>query len=467
LIQGKKESVSTWVRAADGLLIRPDVPQIEGPRGPVSPMLLTPATRKGNTVLFFDKLNRTLYRQKIGTTVSGADAQAERIGPWNVIEVIANEKRYVALTREGLYFDINEQGQSQLAGVSEDWLEDARGPLGIGFEFWTDVEALAKAHQASSFSILGLGSGVRDEKLCAWYVDHRWLMADMGPGKVMQLVATTPNEETGWLLDVSVGQLYRQAFLEPEKLPTLFDNGLQLLRQDLLPVPQKVWPEWSFAQVWTHGSGLRGRTLEGVELEMVFGEPARIVGVTGGWVLAQQGTKDPYDARLRQALKALVSKHPHEAFVSVGGYSGYQWYVEGIDRVVGEVDTRLETRLLGVRNKTVALLHETPSQLTYSASKDVWLENSVARREDEVLMLEFQGELSDVMPLIPDDVTQLILSYGPRAISCSLSSTVWQRLECIMVDCRRSLSAESQMPGTLILDTGAQDAWRVSLVENQ
>ena len=82
-------------------------------------------------------------------------------------------------------------------------------------------------------------------------------------------------------------------------------------------------------------------------------------------------------------------------------------------------------------------------------------------------MLEFQGELNDVMPLIPDGVSQLILSYGPGAISCSLSSTVWQRLECIVVDCRRSLSAESHMPGTLILDTGAQDVWRVSRVERQ
>ncbi|MHC8364164.1 TcdA/TcdB pore-forming domain-containing protein [Pseudomonas sp. LS2P72] len=467
LTAGRKDPVSTWVRAADGLLIRPNVPQIEGPGGAVSPMLLTPATSTGDTVLFFDKLNRSLYRQKTGMIVTGVDAQAELIGPLNVIEVIANEKRYVALTKDGLYFDINEQGQSQLAGVSEDWLEDARGPLGIGFEFWTDLEALAKAHHASSFSILGLSNGVGDEKLCAWYVDHRLLIADVGPGKVVQLVATTPDEEAGWLLDISVGQLYRQAFLGPEKLPTLFDNGLQLLRQDLLPVPQKVWPEWAFAQVWAQGAGLRGRTLEGVELEMRFGEPARIVGVTGDWVLAQQGTNDPYDAGVRQALKALVSKHPHEAFVSVGGYSGYQWYVEGIDRVVGEINTSLETRLLGVRNKTVALLHETPSQLTYSASKDVWLENSVARREAEVLMLEFQGELDDVMPLIPDGVTQLILSYGPRAISCGVSSDVWQRLECIVVDCRRSLSAESLMPGTLILNTGAQDVWRVSQVEGQ
>ena len=465
LTQGRKDPVSTWIRAADGLVIRPNVPQIEGPGGTVSPMLLTPATSTGDTVLFFDKRNRTLYRQKIGMTVTGA--QAEPIGPGSVIEVIANEKRYVALTKEGLYFELNEQGQSKLAGVSEDWLEDARGALGIGFEFWTDVEVLAKAYQASSFSVLGLGSGVRNEKLCAWYVDHRWLIADVGPGKVVQLVATTPDEEAGWLLDVSVGQLYRQAFLEPEKLPSLFDNGLQLLRQDLLPVPQKVWSEWSFAQVWTQGAGLRGRTLEGIELEMMFGEPARIIGVTGDWVLAQPGTKYPYDAGVRQALKALVSKHPHEAFVSVGGYPGYQWYVEGIDRVVGEVNTSLETRLLGVRNKTVALLHETPSQLTYSTSRDVWLENSVARREDEVLMLEFQGELNDVMPLIPDGVTQLILSYGPRAISCSISSAVWQRLECIVVDCRRSLSAESLTPGTLILETGAQDVWRVSLVERQ
>ena len=181
------------------------------------------------------------------------------------------------------------------------------------------------------------------------------------PAKVVQLVATSPDEEAGWLLDVSVGQLYRQAFLEPEKLPTLFDNGLQLLRQDLLPVPKKVWPEWSFAQVWTHGSGLRGRTLEGVELEMKLGEPARIVGVSGDWVLAKQGTNDPYDAGVRQALKALVSKHPHEAFVSVGGYSGYQWYVEGIDRVVGEVNTSLETRLLGVETKLLPCYMKRPA----------------------------------------------------------------------------------------------------------
>ncbi|WP_415773086.1 TcdA/TcdB pore-forming domain-containing protein [Pseudomonas sp. LB3P38] len=464
LTQGREDPLSTWLRTADALLIRPNVPQMDQAVA-VSPMLLTPASSTGDTVLFFDKRNRTLYRQKIGVTVTGVDAQAELVVPWGVIEVIANEKRYVALTSEGLYFHINEQGQSQLAGVTEDWLEDARGPLGLGF-FWTDVEKLAKVHQASGFSILGLGNGIRDEKLCAWYVDHRLLIADVGPGKVVQLVATSPDEEAGWLLDVSVGQLYRQSFVDPEKLPTLFGNGLQLLRQGLLPVPQKVWPEWSFAQVWTHGAGLRGRTLEGIELEMMFGEPARIVGVTEDWVLAQQGTKDPYDEGVGQALKALVSKHPHEAFVSVGDYSDYRWYVEGIDSVVGAVFTGLETRLLGVRHID-ALLHETPNQLTYSDTMDVWLENSVARREAEVLMLEFQGELNDVMPLIPDGVTQLILSYGPGAISCSVSSTVWQRLECIVVDCRRLLSAESLIPGTLILDAGAQDDWRVRLVERQ
>ncbi|WPN57389.1 TcdA/TcdB pore-forming domain-containing protein [Pseudomonas sp. P9_31] len=462
LTEGKKDPVSTWVRDADGLVIRPDMSQTEGPGGPVSPLLLTPTTSAGDVFLFYDKHNHTLYRQNIGPAVTGVDAQAERIDLYNVIEVVANEGRYVALTREGLYFDIDDQGRSQLAAITEDWLEDARGPLGIGFEWWTEVEAVAREYQALSFAILGLGNGRGGAKLCAWYTDHRWLMADFGPEKVVRLVATTPNDQAGWLLDVSAGQLYRQAFFEPEKLQILFENGQQLLRQDLLPAPQKVWSQWSFAHVWAHETGLRGRTLEGVELEMRFGEPARIVGVTGDWVLAKQGTNDPYDAGVRHALKALVSEHPHEAFISVGGHSGYQWYVVDIDQVVGEVNTGLETRLLGVRQKKTALLHEVPSQVTYSASRDVWLESSVARREGEVLSLEFQGELKDLMPLIPDGVSQLVLSYGSSAISCCLSSAVWQQLECIVVDGRRSM-----MPGTLIVETGAQDTWWVSRVEGQ
>lgn len=395
------------------------------------------------------------------------DAQAERIDPGDVIEVIANEGRYVALTRQGLYFDIDDQGRSQLTAITEDWLEEARAPLGSRFEWWTEVEAIAKDHQTPSVAILGLGNGMEDRKLCAWRTDHRWLIADLGPETVVRLVATTQDDLAGWLLDVSAGQLYRQAFLEPEKLQILFENGLQLLRPDLLPAPQKVWSQWSFTHVWAHETVLRGRTLEGVELEMRFGEPARIVGVTGDWVLARQGTNYPYDAGVRHALKALVSEHPHEAFISVGGYSGYQWYVAEIDQVVGEINTGLETRLLGIRQKKTALLHEVPSQLTYNASKDVWLENSVARREGEVLSLEFQGELKDLMPLLPDDVSQLILSYGPGAISCNVSSAVWQRLECIVVDCRRSLIAESWAPGQLMLVTGIQDGWRASLVEGQ
>jgi insecticidal toxin len=464
LTDGRKHPVSTWVRAADGLLIRPNVSQIEGPGGPVSPILLTPTTSAGDIFLFFDKRNRTLYRQKIGPAVTVVDARAEI---YNVIEVIANEGRYVALTSNGLYFDIDEQGQLRLAGVTEDWLKDAKGPLGLGFEFWAEIETLAKAYPASNFTILSLGKATRDGKLSVWYVDNRLLIADMKPDTVVRLVATTPDKQACWLLDVSAGQLYRQAFLEPENLPALFGNGLQLLRQDLLPAPQKVWSEWSFAQVWADESGLRGRTFDGIALAMLFDEPARIVGVTGDWVVAKQGTNYPYDEGIRLAMKALVSKHPHDAFVSIGGYRGYHWYVEDIDRVVGEVNTQLETRLLGVRQKTEALLHEVPSRLTYSATKKVWLPNSVARREVEVLMLEFVGELKDLMPLIPDDVTQLILSYAPGTVSCNVSSAVWQRLECIVIDCRRSLNAESLVSGELTLDTGIQDGWRASLVEGQ
>ncbi|SDS65334.1 TcdA/TcdB pore-forming domain-containing protein [Pseudomonas prosekii] len=456
LTEGKKDPVSTWVRASDGLLIRPNGLPAEGPGGVVMPLLLTPATSTGDTFLFYDKPNQRLYRQKIDSSATGNSVQIEAVKLLNVVDVIANEGRYVAVTKDGLYFDISDQGEVQLAGLTEDWLQNEKGPLGIGFQWWKQVEALAQEHQAVNFTILGLDSFAGDRKLCAWYVGGRLLICDMGAGKVVRLLALTPDKEAAWLLDVSAGQVYRQAFLAPETLADAFGNDLQLLRADQLPAPHKEWAEWSFVQVSAHGAGLLGRTVDGLEVEMLVGEPARIVGVTAQW-LKTQGSSNPYDEHIGAVLKALTARHRHAPFIQIGGNRGYHWYVSSIDRVLGESNTQLETRMLGVREAKTALLHEIPTRLSYSTSRDVWLENSVAQREAEVLSLQWQGTLNDLTPLIPDDVSTLILSLSGEGTVCRLSQEVWRRLESVIIDCRPALGSSASAAAKLEwkLDTPA------------
>lgn len=457
---GKKDSLSTWIRASDGLLIRPSGLPTDGPGGAVSALLLPPANTVGETVVFYDKPNRTLYRQKIGLGVSGESARAEAIELRNVVEVIASEGRYVALTHDGRYFDVNDQGDVQLAGLTEDWLENARGPLGVDFKWWKEVESTALEHKASNFTVLGLAAHARDRNLFAWYIEGRLLIADMGVGKVVRLLSVTPDKQAAWLLDVSAGQVYRQEFIAPANLDSAFGNTLQLLRPELLPAPRREWAQWSFVLVRPHDAGLVGSTADGLVIEMLTGEPARIVGVPRQWFEKQQST-GPYTEQARLALKALTSQHPHAPFILVSGYAGYHWYVSRIERVVGESSTELDTRILGVVNATTALLHEVPTAVTYSAPRAVWLENSVARREGEVLSLQWQGELKDLLPLIPDDVSQLVLSPVTGASHCHVSNAVWQRLECIVF----SASDDTPQSGTLTLEVGAQDEWRVVQVE--
>jgi len=465
LTDGKRDRLSTWVRGGDQLLIRPHVPSDEGPGGAISPLLLTPGTRTGDTFLFYDKANRTLYRQKVAPGVTGLDAQAQLLPLPSVVETIINEGRYIALTRSGLYFDLDDHGHTHLAGVTEDWLDNAKGPIGQAQDWWAELDAVAVQHQASSVTILGLDNATADATLCAWYVEKRLLLVDLGAGKVVRLLGVTADNQAAWVLDVSSGRIYRQAFIDPQFINELFAGDFQLLRSDLVPTPQSQWPEWAFTQVWAHEAGLRGRTESGLDIEMFDGEPARIVKVSRHW-LAQTGSQNPYGERAIAALNALANEHPHVPFIQVEAHPGRHWYVSSVNRVLGESFTYLETRMLGVRGETEALLHEVPSRLTYSLSRDLWWQRSVARREDEVLLFQGEGAPDDLLLLIPDEVTQLILSNTAGVIQCRIPAALWQRLECIVLDGRLPMDDRSTAPGTVMLETGTQDRWRVDRTEN-
>ncbi|MHC8389999.1 TcdA/TcdB pore-forming domain-containing protein [Pseudomonas sp. MDT2-39-1] len=462
LFEGKKDPVSTWVRGADGLLIGPDVPQTEGPGAAVSPSLLTPATRAGDVFLFFDKRNRTLYRRKIDPATTAVNVRAEIIEPYNVIEVVPNERRYLALTLEGFYFDIDDQGQSQLAAITADWLNEAKGPIDFDFEWWTAVEAVANDHLASSVAILGLENSTRDRKLRAWYTGRQWLIADFGPASVVRLVATTPDGRAAWLLDVSAGQLFRQAFIEPEQLSRAFGNGLHLVNAEALPQPEKVWSPWSFSEVLSDGTGLRGRTRDGVNLELIEDEPARIISVEYAWTYRYMESTEALAGR----LKDLVSGQAHAPYLPIGNSTNrYAYYVPELNRVFdisGRADGQW-ANFLGTKRGRVALLFDPVDGLIFNrnSSEVLWVAANKASREGEVMTLEVSGEVKDLLALVPDGVSTLILGCAETGSTYHVSETDWQHFDCIVVDCTAWPGVDA-VPTQLILATGAQDNWRVA-----
>ena len=102
------------------------------------------------------------------------------------------------------------------------------------------------------------------------------------------------------------------------------------------------------------------------------------------------------------------------------------------------------------------LLHESKDGLlhTYPGMEQAGPVRYV-HRNAEVLTIEGQTTVSDLMPLIPDDVNTLILRLGQGAVTYRLSKAAWFRLESVIVDCRPIPGREVSIPGKLIwtLDT--------------
>ena len=466
LIEGKRDENDTWVRGSDGLLIRFNFPDTQGRYGPINTQLLIPQTSSGNTFVFFDKDNFQLYRQKIDVTVAdGKTEAAEPVESVYPIAVEVSDGRYVALRSNGFCFALDDQGQARLIGVNENWTRLGVTPLDPHWQRWTELEDIASGHNVSSFFVRGLRNTAGNGALSAWYVDGRLVVADMGRIVGTRLLGLTADQHWAWLLD-SAGKIYRQRLLTVEQLPVAFNYFAELVSQDLLPAAQMAWPQWSFAQVQAYGTGLFGLTDDGVEVELRNDQPAKIVGVSGDWVLAAQGTLDLDGKRWTRALKALLARHAHESIVRVGGFTGYNWYVSETNTVVAGSDIELETQLLGSLYPTSALFYEVPTQLIYDAEGDIELTNSVARRDAEVLTLEVAGTLDDLMPLIPDNVTRLILGYGKDTVGYHVTARAWQRLECIVIDDSRSLETATSS-GILVLETVMQDHWLVSLSAGQ
>ena len=112
----------------------------------------------------------------------------------------------------------------------------------------------------------------------------------------------------------------------------------------------------------------------------------------------------------------------------------------------------------------MALLFDPVDGLIFSrgAATNIWLPDSYAHRDGEVLSLDASGEVNDLVAMLPDGVTTLVLAFGAFTSSYRISDEAWQRLDCIVVDSRRPSATQVAGEGTLVLDLANMNAGDVA-----
>jgi len=430
-----------WIRSSDRLIICPTASRHRERGWPDSikylqELILVPqANNEGDAFVVYDKAAKRLSRQQ---RMNGTWS-VERIEPAGLVNVVAIEEEYLALTDKGLFFNVTAEGRLQLGGLTDDWLKDRA-------RWWLALDTVVSQYPVASFAIVGLTHLHGHLRLSAWYVNNRLLLSDLGRGGEVRLLSVTPDNIGAWLLELSTGEIYRQSFIDPAQLDSAFGQGSSLLQADAIPPPVREWAPWRFADVIAEGAGLRATTLEGINVELRYQESVLITGVDSQWVTVQTGP-------LQDGLKQLVENHRHAAFLSIEKPDNLQWYVSQTGRLirVSKASITDDFELLGTQQQTNVLLHERKDGLlhTYPSMEQAGPVRYV-QRNAEVLAIEGQMTVSDLLPLIPDDVNTLVLGLGQGAVTYRLSKAAWFRLESVIVDCRHSLGRSALIPGKLI-----------------
>ena len=447
-----------WVRSSDGLIIRAPARRHHA-RGWADSikalnelLLITPAGVEGEVFVTYDKPRQSLMRQQRSMVEGRAQWSVRYISPPGLKNVIAVERGYLALTDSGLFFDMMPDGSLRLGGLTEHWFKGKP-------QWWSALETVALQYPVPSFAILGL-TGFK-AGLCAWYLGGRLLLAEMGHGKEVRLLSITPDNQATWLFDLSTGKIVRQGFIDSDHLSTAFAQGTKLLLAKALPVPAREWTSWAFSDVTVEGSGLRATTLEGVEVDLQYNEPVRIIGVNSHWVAALEG-------ELSEGLAVLANEHRCADFLSVKVSDYQQWYVVRTGRLIRIPKTAnaAQFTLVGTQHQTNVMLHDRRDGFLYTYPQNNRVgQLDYVQRNAEVLVVEGAEARTDLLPLIADDVSILVLKLGQGSTTCRLTRAAWLKLESVIVDCRYSLDHSPSVPGSLIWDIVVADQLWASQVD--
>jgi insecticidal toxin len=436
-----------WVRHEDRLIIRPPARRhhargwADSIKNMQDLLLIVPSGGQQDLFVVYDKLHKRLLRlQRNQSAQAGAHWSQANIWVDGLQNILATDHGYVALSENGLCFDVTNDGQLALSGLAESWFKQRP-------EWWTHLAEVAAQHPVTRFALLGLSNAAGDAKLCAWYVDDRLLLADLGPGAHVRLLGFTPDRQAAWLFEVDSGVIYRQGFIAADRLSAAFGQRTRLLQADRLPAPQRRWVDWHFIDVTAKGAELRGVTAQGLMLTLQQDQPALLTGVESQWV-------STHEDRLLADLAALANSHRHVDFLSVDTPQKVQWYVAASGQLLG-VDRALlqpSSALLGTRQQGHALMIHDPARGVVQAFPGETRIGPLpyARRDTDVMTLEGQQLIGDVLPLLPDDVKTLVLRLGQGAVTYRLSRGAWLRLDSLVLDCRPALAGKPAIPGKLI-----------------
>lgn len=458
---------------------------------PEDMQILLPSDPQNSAVLFYSKQDRTLSRGIEPRVGYFENVVIER----DVVEITQTDKHYIATKADGRLYEIDiidvppaasipdavaleygippltirsdEQwrdrkdnpGILRFAGVGQHWL--GRNP-----DWLSALPALAKEYKASPFPIIGLSGVSGDVFLAAWCIEEKVALADLGHARELSLLGLTPDKDAVWLLDVTAGQLYRQPLVTIEALRGAFASGHRLLDSGQWVKAQKVWPQWVFTQVQRQGEALIAQTRDGVNLQLLDNQPARIIGVENRWSSVPEQTEE----QLRARLRTLLSGHDHAPVLQVERFADrYAYYVAELDHLFvlsGRSDGQWAV-FLGTRGAESPLLFDPVDQLIFTADpkEHVWLPESYAHRDEEVMALEVGDELTEVSALLPEGIDTLLLTYGAQTVGYRISQEDWQRLACIVVDVRRPGAAATTEPCLLDLGLEACGHWLLSRVE--
>ncbi|SDN45601.1 virulence surface antigen [Pseudomonas arsenicoxydans] len=417
-------------------------------------VLIAPAGADADVMVIFDKTHRTLVRQQWSVAGDRGQWVNMHIAPTGLKEVIALDSGYVALTDTGLFFNLNEQGHLQFGGLADVWFRDRP-------QWWSALPGIAVQYPVSRFALLGLSSTPGNAKLCAWYVGDRLLLSSLGHGKPVRLLNVTPDGQAVWLFDLSTGGVYRQDFIDVAVLDKAFAEGSQQVSATTVPAAQQEWDSWRFAEVTVDGAGLRATTPEGIELALDYREPALVTGVDSHWVASRNGD-------LSEALLALANEQRCAPFLTVAAPDSHQWFVVKTGRLISvpNIDLSSAYELIGTQKQTSVLLHERPEgRLSSYPQKGHAGPLDYVQRTAEVQVIDAPARSQDLLPLLADDVSILVLRMGQGEVASRLTQAIWLKLESVIVDCRYALGQPPLIPGKLIWDIKVADQLWASLVD--
>ncbi|MFJ7284126.1 TcdA/TcdB pore-forming domain-containing protein [Pseudomonas sp. NPDC099000] len=449
-----------WVRDVDGLIIRAPARRhhARGWKDSIKDLntllLIAPDGAEGEVFVTYDKDIQSLVRQQRSMVEGRVQWSSTEIAPTGLKNVVAVEQGHLALTDSGLFFTMTPDGYLRLGGLTETWFKDRT-------RWWSELPAVSTQYPVSSFALLGLSNFTGDAGLCAWYLEDRLLLADLGHGKEVRLLSIVPDNQAAWLFDLSTGMIFSQRFIETPHLNAAFGQATRLLQAEALPAPMQEWAPWTFTDVKVEGAGLKATTLDGLEVELQHNEPVRITGVGSRWVTALEGP-------LIEGLAGLANEYRCADFLSVKDPDNFQWYVVRSGRLirVPKAAVAAHYTLVGTRDQTSVMLHEREDGLlhTYPQKSTVGPLDYV-QRNAAVLVVEGPKTTHDLLPWIADDVSILVLKMGQGTTTSRLTRAAWLKLESVIVDCRYPLERPPSVPGKLILDPSIMDQLWVSLVD--